>query len=69
MQATMMMMSWWILFLSFVRSQHLDDLVKQLRHLESLVEFRGGSFQMGINDRNGVNMEYPVKQAHVDPFR
>lgn len=66
----MMMIWWWTCVLPFwVRSQHLDDLVKQLRHLESLVEFRGGNFEMGVNDRHGVNMEYPVKQAQVGPFR
>jgi hypothetical protein len=24
---------------------------------------------MGINDRHGINMEYPIKQAHVQSFR
>lgn len=59
-----------ILFLPIlIQCQHLDDLVDQLRHLESFVELRGGTFRMGINDRHGVNMEYPIKQAHVQPFR
>ena len=62
----------WILifFLPFlIQCQHTDDLVEKLRHLESFVELRGGSFRMGINDRHGMNMEYPLKQAHVSPFR
>ena len=49
--------------------QHVDDLVNKLRHFESFVELRGGAFRMGINDRHGLNNEYPVKQAHVQPFR
>ena len=49
--------------------QHTDDLVDKLRHFESFVELRGGAFRMGINDRHGLNNEYPVKQAHVHPFR
>lgn len=52
-----------------IQSQRIDDLVEKLRHLESFIELRGGSFRMGVNDRHGVNMEYPVKQAHVQPFR
>jgi formylglycine-generating enzyme required for sulfatase activity len=49
--------------------QHIDDLVDKLRHFESFIELRGGSFRMGVNDRHGINMEYPIKQAHVQPFR
>lgn len=58
-----------LIFLNLIQCQHLDDLVNRLRHLESFVELRGGSFRMGINDRHGINMEYPVKQAHVNSFR
>lgn len=53
----------------FIQCQHIDELVDKLRHLESFVELQGGSFRMGINDKNGINMEYPIKQAHVKPFR
>lgn len=52
-----------------IQCQHIDNLVEKLRHLESFVELKGGSFRMGVNDRHGINMEYPVKQAHVQPFR
>lgn len=52
-----------------IHCQHVDNLVDKLRHLESFVELRGGSFRMGINDRHGINMEYPVKQGHVNAFR
>jgi formylglycine-generating enzyme required for sulfatase activity len=52
-----------------IQCQHIDDLVNKLRHLESFIELRGGSFRMGVNDRHGLNMEYPIKQAHVQPFR
>ncbi len=52
-----------------IHCQPIDNLVDKLRHLESFVELRGGSFRMGINDRHGINMEYPIKQAHVQPFR
>jgi formylglycine-generating enzyme required for sulfatase activity len=52
-----------------VHGQSVDDLVDKLRHLESFVELRGGSFYMGINDPDGINMEFPVKLAHVQPFR
>ncbi len=52
-----------------IHCQHIDDLVDKLRHLESFVELRGGSFRMGVNDRHGMNMEYPIKQAHVQSFR
>lgn len=62
---------WIIIFLLpiLIQSQHIDDLVEKLRHLESFVEVRGASFRMGINDRHGMNMEYPLKQAHVKAFR
>ena len=52
-----------------IQCQHIDDLVDKLRHFESFVELRGGDFRMGINDRHGLNMEYPIKQAQVQPFR
>ncbi|CAF3289538.1 unnamed protein product, partial [Rotaria sp. Silwood2] len=52
-----------------IQCQHIDDLVDKLRHLESFVELQGGSFRMGVNDRHGINMEFPIKQAHVKPFR
>ncbi|CAF1605247.1 unnamed protein product [Rotaria sp. Silwood1] len=53
----------------FIQCQHIDELVDKLRHLESFVELQGGSFRMGINDRHGINMEFPIKQAHVKSFR
>ena len=60
----------WIFLLSIgIECQHIDDLVDKLRHFESFVELRGGSFRMGINDRHGINMEYPIKQVFVKPFR
>lgn len=58
-----------LIFPILIQCQHVDVLVDRLRHLESFVELRGGSFRMGINDRHGINMEYPVKQAHVNSFR
>jgi len=62
---------WRIIFILpiLIQCQHIDDLVEKLRHLESFVELRGGTFRMGINDRHGINMEYPIKQAHVHSFR
>ena len=62
---------WIIIFLLpiFIQCQHIDDLVNKLRHFESFVELRGGNFRMGINDRHGINMEYPIKQAYVKSFR
>ncbi|CAF3754821.1 unnamed protein product [Rotaria socialis] len=59
-----------IFFLPIIaQCQHIDELVDKLRHLESFVELQGGNFRMGINDRQGINMEYPIKQGHVKPFR
>ena len=55
--------------LNLIHCQHIDDLVDKLRHLESYVELKGGTFRMGVNDRYGINMEYPIKQAQVQSFR
>lgn len=47
---------------------HQEELEK-FRPLESYVDLKGGEFFMGINDREGVNGEYPHKKAIVQPFR
>ncbi|CAF1046283.1 unnamed protein product [Adineta steineri] len=64
-------MMWMIIFLLpiLIRCQNTDDLVDKLRHFESFIELQGGYFEMGINDVNGINMEYPAKKAYVQPFR
>lgn len=54
---------------SLIQCQNIDQLVDQLRHLESFVELKGGHFRMGINDRDGINGEYPFKQTFVKSFR
>ncbi len=46
-----------------------EGLVNFYKPLESFVELKGGKFLMGINDREGVNDEYPQRQAIVKPFR
>ncbi|CAF0856803.1 unnamed protein product [Adineta ricciae] len=64
-------MMWLIVFIFPILAlcQDLDDLVNQQRHLESFVELRGGSFYMGINNPDGINMEFPARLAYVRSFR
>lgn len=50
-------------------TQDINDDLNKYRGLDSFVELKGGDFIMGINDRTGVNYEYPTKKAHVKPFR
>ena len=45
------------------------ELANFYNHFESIVELKGGEFRMGINDRYGVNGEYPQRFAKVKPFR
>lgn len=66
------MLMWLVVFIASIAAvggQNIDSLVDKLRYLESFVELRGGSFHMGVNDPEGVNMEFPIKLAHVEPFR
>ena len=46
-----------------------EDVLLSYRNLDSFVELKGGEFMMGINDKNGVNGEYPERKAIVHPFR
>lgn len=46
-----------------------EEELERHRGLESFVELKGGEFFMGINDREGVNDEYPHRKALVNPFR
>jgi formylglycine-generating enzyme required for sulfatase activity len=46
-----------------------DQHLESFRPYDSFVELKGGEFQMGINDRSGVNHEYPARHAKVAPFR
>jgi hypothetical protein len=57
--------------LSFLKAhpEITEDLVNFYKPLESFVELKGGKFLMGVNDRDGVNNEYPQRQAAVKPFR
>lgn len=66
---------WWhfsvvvlLAFLGLVVSSSDSELDKH-RALESFVELKGGEFLMGVNDREGVNNEYPQRKAIVAPFR
>lgn len=63
--------TWCFVFalISACRGEHLDELVDQFRHFESFVELKGGKFSMGVNDRHGINGEFPLKVAVVQPFR
>ncbi len=46
-----------------------EDLLNHYKPLESFVELKGGEFLMGVNDKHGVNFEYPQRLAKVLPFR
>ena len=51
------------------RQDSIKDELNKYRRFESYVELRGGSFQIGIMDRNGINFENPQRSARTDPFR
>lgn len=56
-----------VLFNLWLMGQTTD--LDQYKPYESYVELRGGQFIMGVNDREGVNHEYPPREAKVAPFR
>ena len=53
----------------FINGHKPDSTLDKFKPYESFVEIKGGEFMMGINDREGVNHEYPLKKAKVKPFR
>lgn len=52
----------------WINCVQIDELEK-FRTYDSFVELKGGDYLMGINDREGVNFEYPQRKAIVRPFR